>query len=489
MKLRTGTVMAGLALVAAGAVMGALFMTSSPPAASAAGVADAISFKAGFAPVVKQVMPAVVSIDSTRVVKRSQMQLPNGAEDFFGRFFGERGFQFENPQQLPDQRSQGLGSGVIISDDGYVVTNSHVVEGADEVKVTLQDKRQFDAKVVGNDKQADIAVLKIDATNLPTAPLADSTSVQVGDFVLAMGSPFGLRQTVTMGIVGATGRRNLDIESFEDFIQTDAAINPGNSGGPLVNMDGQVVGINTAILSGNSGGNQGVGFAIPAAMAKNVADQLISHGKVTRGFMGVMIQGVNADIAKQFGLTGGARGALIGDVTAGSPADKAGLKRGDIVLKLNGNDVPDNLDLRLKVASMTPGSTIRLGIFRDGKESEHTLTLGELPGEEQVSRNGSGGSAEDAGPRLGISIAPVTPQIRQQFNLNANTNGVVINEVTPGSPAAEAQLQAGDVIVEVNRTPVRDAEQFRSQVRNAKGPLLLLVSHNGSTHFVTVQPR
>ncbi len=497
MNYRNRSILAGAALVAVGAVAGAWvtaktgqfpFSYQHVSAAAQSSAEPEVSFRAGFGAVVKKVQPAVVSITSTtnarRVeVQRGQPNLPDGFD--LRQFFGNGAVPFDVPQGP----RQGLGSGVITTPDGYIVTNNHVVDGADEVKVTLGDGREFTAKVTGKDAQSDIAVVKIEATNLPHVDFGQSDGVQVGDIVLAMGNPFGVGQTVTMGIVGATHRNTPEqIEDYEDFIQTDAAINPGNSGGALVNLKGELIGINTAILS-RSGGNQGVGFAVPAKMAQHVMDQIVKHGKVSRGFMGVTIQSVNAAMAKQFGLTGGARGALISDVNPESPADRAGLKAGDIVTEINGTRVTDSADLRVRIAAMNPQSTAKLKIFRDGSERDVSVVLGAQPGQERAS-SGSGPASSD-GPRLGVSVEPASRSGR------GRTTGLVITDVAQGSAAEEAGLRSGDIILEVNRKAVSDPAEFQKLVRSATEPLLLYVesssdrgTQKGSArHFVTVQPR
>jgi serine protease Do len=441
-----------------------------------------VSLKTGFGPIVKKVQPAVVSVKS--IVRpqagKQRMNLPRGFEDLFG-------------DQMPDQGARsGLGSGVIVSSDGYVVTNHHVVDGADQVEVALQDNRKFTAKVVGKDDQSDIAVLKIDTTGLPYLTFGNSDTVEVGDVVLAMGNPFGVGQTVTMGIVGATHRNTPQrIEEYEDFIQTDAAINPGNSGGALVNLKGELIGINAAIIS-RGGCNQGIGFAIPAKTASLVSDQIRKNGKVSRGHLGVSIQSVNEDLAKHFGLTGSPRGALIGDVTSGSAADKAGLKSGDIILEVNGSRVGDSNDLRMKIASLTPGATANLKVFRNKAEQSFAITLGSQPGQEQLSRNSD--SAEDnSGPKLGIAVEPRSPRLRNS-NRPATGGGLTISRVEPGSAADEAGLKQGDVILQVNGKEVGDVAEFQKLVRAAGGQSMLLHvestdGRNTARHFVTVQPR
>jgi serine protease Do len=495
MQFRNRSVLASLAFVAVGAVTGAWitaktgqfpFSFDHVPAAAQSAIPE-VSLKTGFGPIVKRVQPAVVSvISTTNAQKTSQRALPNlppGFEDFFGGL----------PFDIPQGPSKGLGSGVIMSADGYIVTNNHVVDSADQVRVQLQDNREFTAKVVGKDGPSDLAVLKIDASGLPYLSFGNSDSTEVGDVVLAMGNPFGVGQTVTMGIVGATHRNTpagqQRIEEYEDFIQTDAAINPGNSGGALVNLKGELIGINVAIVS-RSGGNQGVGFAIPAKTARYVTDQIRDHGKVSRGFMGILPQDVSADIAKHFGLTGGSRGALIGDVTSGSAADRAGLKEGDIILELNGSRIADAADLRMKIAALTPGATANLKVFRNRAEQSFTVTLGSQAGQDTVSRNDS--SADDNTPRLGISVEPS----RSRLGKNARAGGVTITRVEPGSAADEAGLRQGDVILRVNGSDVSDPAEFQKLVRLAgKQDMLLWVESTSDRdqqslrHFLTVQPR
>ena len=318
-----------------------------------------------FAPVVKKVLPAVVKISTSKVVKTAEGFGGQGQMDPFFRqfFFGDQnGGRFNIPQQ---QLEQGVGSGVIVSPEGYILTNNHVVDGATDVQVTLADKREFKARVVGRDPKTDIAVLKIDGENLPTIMLGDSSKLQVGDYVLAIGNPFGVGQTVTMGIVSATGRGGLGIEDYEDFIQTDASINPGNSGGALINDRGELIGINTAIISHGSGGNQGIGFAVPVNLAREVTDQILKTGKVTRAYLGVSLQDVTPAIAKAFDAKG-EQGALVGDVSPNSPAQRAGLERGDIILDVNGKPVSDTNQLRMSISMMQPDSTVTLRVLRNG---------------------------------------------------------------------------------------------------------------------------
>ncbi len=438
----------------------------------------------GFSSVVEKVAPSVVNVSTSRTVKTSQQQGPPSIDNFFGQFFGG---QFGPGIQVPrERRERALGSGVIVSADGYILTNNHVVEGADQVTVSMAGGKEVKAKVVGTDPMTDIAVLKIDQTNLPVITFGHSSDVKVGDFALALGDPFGLGQTVTQGIISATGRGGLGIEDYEDFIQTDAAINPGNSGGALVNTRGQLIGINTAILSG-SGGFQGVGFAIPVDMAQNVMKQLIEHGSVTRGYIGAHVQDVTPEIAKSFALNQ-THGVLIGDVDPNGPAAKAGLKRGDIVTQMNGRPVEDVRTLRLNIAETAPGTPVNFQVWRNGKEMPITITLGTLPA--QAAQAQSPGGEQGARSLEGLQVQNLTPDIAQQLNLPAGTQGVVVTAVAPGSIAADSGLQRGDVIQEVNRKTVSSVQQFEQAVRQAGNqPVLLLVNTQGTTHYLTLNPQ
>jgi serine protease Do len=433
----------------------------------------------GFTAILKPALPAVVSITSSRIVKMPQNQLFNNP--FFRQFFGGQAPQ--GPQQ---QREQGLGSGVIISPDGYILTNNHVIDKASDIKVMLADKRQFPGKVVGADPKTDIAVVKIDTSGLPTIPLGDSSKIAVGDYSFAIGNPFGVGETATMGIVSATGRNGLSIEDYEDFIQTDAAINPGNSGGALLDAKGELIGINTAILSGGSGGNQGIGFAIPINMAKYVMDQILKHGKVIRGYIGVGIQEVTPDLGKAFHVPP-EKGALVGNVDNESPGAKAGLQRGDVIEELDGQPVNGPNDLRLKVGTMAPGTTVHLKVNRSGDTRDVSLTLGEAP-TGKTANNNNGGSSENSAMR-GVQVDELTGDIRQQLGLGSDVKGVVVTEVADGSAAAEAGLQRGDVIEQVNRQPVNSVSDYQHLIGQAgKQPVILLVNRGGATTFVVVQP-
>jgi len=456
--------------------------TASDPAPVSLG-----DFKNGFSTVLGNALPAVVNISSTKIVK-TQNQMPDFFSDpMFRQFFGNQlPPQARGPQS---QREYGLGSGVIVNPDGYILTNNHVVSEATDVEVYTQDQKEYKAKVVGTDPLTDVAVLKIAATGLPTLTLGDSSTLKVGDVVFAIGQPFGIGETATMGIVSAT-RRGLGgaIERYENFIQTDAAINPGNSGGALIDLHGDLVGINTAILSGGGGegGNEGVGFAIPINMARNVMDQIVEHGKVIRGFLGVTIQGVKPDMAKAFGLQHGG-GALIGDVSPNTPASKAGLQRGDIVLELNGKSVEGPDDLSVNISEMAPGSVAHLKIFRGGQEKDMDVTLGEYPETGKTKAEQSGAEPQAL---KGLQVQNLTPDIARQLNVSPSTVGVVVTDIDPSSAAADAGLQRGDIIQEVNRKPVHNIEQYNQAVGGADNQsVLLLVNRGGTTHYVVVSPQ
>lgn len=424
------------------------------------------------------VRPAVVSVYTTRTVKmRGFPQIPAPFEDFFGP-----GFRRQQPERERSFRRKGLGSGFVIdAEKGYVVTNNHVVAGADDIKIRLADKRTFEGKLVGSDPKTDIAVVQIEAKDLNALKMGDSEKLSVGDFVVAVGSPFGLRETVSLGIVSAKGRSNLGIEDYEDFIQTDAAINMGNSGGPLVNIDGEVVGVNTAILS-RTGGSVGVGFAIPMNMAKGIIVQLIQSGKVTRGWLGVMIQDLTPEVAEKFGVSDGA-GALVTRVVEGTPAAKAGLKAGDVVIKYGGNKVTTVAKLRTSVAATKPDSSVKIVVLRDGKEKVLTAKIEKLAGS-GVAADGTGGPKE-----LGLAVQDLTPELSKTLGVKAD-GGVVVSDVDEAGPAAEKGIAKGDVIVELNRRRVKDAADFEAALAKAdlwRGVLLLVVNRKGS-RFVVLKP-
>ena len=436
-------------------------------------------FANGFSSVLKPVLPAVVNIHSSKVVKpQNGGTMPFFNDPLFQQFFGNQFGQ----QQMRPEREQSLGSGVIITSDGTILTNNHVIDGATDIEVQLSDKREFKAKLVGTDPRTDVAVLKIDATNLPTLAIGDSSKLRVGDVIFAIGDPFGVGETATMGIVSATGRSGLRIESYEDFIQTDAAINPGNSGGAMVDLHGNLIGINTAIATGGGEGNVGIGFAIPINMARSVADQLVEHGKVVRGYLGLYPQDVTPEIAKQFGLSGPG-GALVSEVSPDSPASKAGLKRGDVILKVNGQTVESANDLRLRISQTPPGTDVKLLISRDGKTQDVSVDLAEFPEKEANATPGQ----SNGGGLQGVNVQDLTPDLAQQLNLPAGIHGVVVSDVDPASPAA-ADLQRGDVIQEVNHKPISNVEQYKQALAAAGDqPVLLLVDRGGVTQYVVVE--
>jgi Do/DeqQ family serine protease len=457
----------------------ALPTASSPPATITTGV------KTSYAGIVEQVSPAVVTI-RTEARVRAARQFPFMEDPFFRRFFGIP------EQQSPELLRRGLGSGVIISTDGYILTNFHVIDGAEQIEIALKDRRTADAKVIGSDAPSDLAVLKIDEANLSPLALADSDKVQIGDVVLAVGNPLGIGQTVTMGIISAKGRSTgLSNGSFEDFLQTDAPINQGNSGGALVNSDGALIGINSQILS-PSGGSIGIGFAIPSNMAREVFEQLVKSGSVRRGHLGIGVQLVTEDIARSIGLQN-VRGVIISQVDAGGAAEQAGLKRGDVILALNGNTVTDPNTFRNNIASTPPGSTVTIRILREGNEQELKATLGELGPETRIAQSkddNSPSAPETNSGALGLAVQPLTPSIAQQLGIDAQTQGLVVLQVDPSGPAADAGIQRGDVIEQANQQSVGSVDDLRTATqRSGDKPVLLLVNHRGTTLFLTIRPR
>jgi serine protease Do len=436
------------------------------PTLTAAGGPGQVSI----ADIAEKVTPSVVNISLT---KESKSEGPG----FFPFFFG--------PPDNGPRREQGMGSGVIVSPDGYILTNNHVVADANEIKVTLSDKREFLAEVVGTDPKSDVAVIKLkgSVSGLRAIEIGDSAALRLGDVVLAIGNPFGVGQTVTMGIVSAKGRADVGIVDYEDFIQTDAAINPGNSGGALVNMQGRLVGINTAILS-RSGGFQGIGFAIPTNMAKPIMESLKKYGKVTRGWLGVSIQDVDQDLASTMKLPT-SRGVLIADVQADSPAAKGGIRRGDVIVKIDGREVETTGQLRNVVAS-AGARKVPVEFYRDGKRLQLSVSLGEAPAEAVAS---AGGVAPGKARGLdGLGVGELTPEARKMFNLGDDvTGGVVITGIERNSPAARAGIRPGDVVLEVNRTAVKTVKEFEAAFAKAKGNVLFLLHRRGATVFLVLR--
>lgn len=429
-----------------------------------------------FAPVISQAAPSVVNIYTTRTVRA-------GRDPLFDFFFGMR----PGPGMPQERQQQGLGSGVIVSSDGYILTNHHVIDGVDGIRVRLADDRnsEFAAKVVGSDAATDIAVLKVEATGLPAAVLGDSSATEVGDIVLAIGNPFNIGQTVTLGIISAKGRqlppdRNFGAMAYQDFIQTDASINPGNSGGALIDAAGRVIGINTAIFS-QTGGNLGIGFAVPINLARDVMTQLISTGRVARGFLGVEIQEVDADLAKQFGLAE-PRGVLITGVTPGGAAAEAGLRRRDVIVEFNGEKVGTVQELRFSVARVPPGQKASVKVVRDGKERTFQVTLRDrdeavanLPGPMRPGRT-------EAGPTsfAGMELTDVTPRLAQQFGLPSDAKGALVVAVETGSPAAAAEIQPGDLVTEIGDRPIASAADAAQAVAGLKSDRVLLFVMRGA---------
>ncbi len=441
-----------------------------------------------FVPIVKADLPAIVNISTTRIIKSPSQPMgsPFGEDPFFRQFFGD---QFFHNFQIPrEERESALGSGVIVSSNGYIVTNNHVIAKADTIKVILGDNKVYKGKVIGADPQTDIAVVKINAKNLPVIPWGNSGKLQVGQYVLAMGNPFGLNQTVTMGIVSAIGRENVGIDNYEDFIQTDAAINPGNSGGALVNTRGQLVGINTAIYT-RSGGYMGIGFAIPSNMAKNVMTQLIEHGRVIRGWLGVSIQEVTPALARNFGLPT-PNGALVGQVFKGSPAAAAGLRTGDVIVKFDGKVIDTPTTLRNLVAATPVGKVVEVMIIRDRKPMSVRVRIAEQTKKVLEASEGGPGRFHEGGHTLlsGLTVQNLTPEIAHQLGLPTDSAGVVITQVSPNSAAAAVGLQSGDVIAQINRQTVHnlhDYERITSRLRKVKS-VLLLIERGGTNMFVVI---
>ena len=405
--------------------------------------------------------PSVVNISTTRVIKsREETPFDLFDDPFFRRFFGD---QFPHPNIPKEHKEQSLGSGVIVSEDGYIVTNNHVIEKAEEIKVLLSNKKDYKATLIGADPKTDIAVIKIDAKGLTALPWGDSNRLKVGEIVFAIGNPFGLNQTVTMGVISAVGRANVGIADYEDFIQTDAAINPGNSGGALINARGELIGINTAILS-RTGGYQGIGFAVPSSMARQVMDSLVKYKKVVRGWLGVSIQEVTSDLAEEFGVMD-LKGALVSGVMKGSPADKAGIKQGDVILQYNDKVVEDTGHLRNMVSQTPIGTKVKVKLLRQKKEVEVEVLIAELPKKmaEAPSRNAENPeeNEEESSALTGLVVRELTPDLAARLGIDESEKGVVVVKVDPNSKVFEAGIRPGDIVLQINQKNIATIEDYK----------------------------
>lgn len=450
--------------------------------------------RVSYSSIVKKTAPSVVYVFSSKKVKMSAEAAPFFNDPQFRRFFGVPDFEERAERGGRGNRGgrgdtgpvqQGLGSGVIISSDGYILTNNHVIDGADEVKVAFgEPRREFKATIIGRDAKADVAVIKIAATDLTAATLGDSDLLEIGDVVLAIGNPFGIGQSVTRGIVSALSRGGLGIETYEDFIQTDAAINPGNSGGALLDIEGRLIGLNTAILS-RSGGFNGVGFAIPINQVRTIAEQLVKTGRVDRAFLGVQTQSLDAEISAMFKVN---QGALIVDVQADTPAEKAGLKSGDIITKIDTTTIRDPRHLQLTVTRLTPGTEAKVDYLRDGKPASVKVKLTALPGQKRAGGDRSETpDTKDIGVLNGVGVGDISAELREQLNLSRRIEGAIITTVEPDSPSARAGLREGDIILELDRRPVRNADEAVKLSEEIKGPKVLVrLWRNGSSRFLVV---
>ncbi|MDZ7344713.1 MAG: DegQ family serine endoprotease [candidate division KSB1 bacterium] len=443
-------------------------------------IASLRDLNAAFVEIADAVSPTVVTVFVEQIFKVQQRMSP-----FSFPFFGEEFFFGPPRRQAPREqefRQQGLGSGVIVnSEQGYILTNNHVIAKADSIYIRTMDDRTLPAKVIGTDSKTDIAVIQVKASNLRAINLGNSDQLHVGEWVMAIGSPMSanLAHTVTSGIVSAKGRSNVGLADYEDFIQTDAAINPGNSGGALVNLDGELVGINTAIAT-RSGGFQGIGFAVPINMARHVMESLLKHGKVVRGWLGVSIQDINETMAKAMNLKN-TDGALVGDVTPDSPAAKAGIKSGDVILELDGRRVRNTAQLRNEIAGTAPGTTVALKIVRDGKEQTIEVRLAELPSEIAAA-----GGRQELEALLGFVVSPLRPELAQRYNLDPRSSGVVVTSIDQNSAAFRAGLQEGDLIRSVNRQRVQSVAEFREALKGVKkgDTVLLQVTRSSGSLFI-----
>ena len=445
-----------------------------PPSVSAADPRDRAlveRMQQVFVEVAERLKPSVVNVSTTQRVQPSRRETEPFFRGPFREFFGEEFFE-----RFFERRS--LGSGVIVDAKGYILTNNHVVEQADEIQVTLVDERTFQAKVIGTDPKTDLAVIRIEgAKDLKPAPLGNSAKIRTGDFVIAIGNPFGLSHTVTVGVISATGRAGMGITAYEDFIQTDASINPGNSGGPLLNIDGQVIGINTAIVASG----QGIGFAIPITPAREIMEQLIKEGRITRGWLGVLIQPLTAELARQFGVKAG-EGVVVGDVLEGGPAEKAGLTTGDVIQAVGGKPVTDVRGLQRLVAAIRPGAQVAVKVNRKGKDVTLNATVGQMPTEQAAV------VTPEPFERHGFAVQDLTPELREK--LQVKEGGVLVSSVEPGSPAFRRGLRPGDVILEVDRQPVKSRQDLLAmlQASRPETELLLLVQRGKSSRFIVIPP-
>lgn len=437
-----------------------------------------------YAEVVSKVAPAVVTIRADKRVRTPQQFLFPDNPFFRG---GD-----STPQQPQESLQRALGSGVIVSTDGYILTNHHVIDGAQDIKVDMNDGRTLDATLVGSDQPSDLALLKISANGLTYLTPGDSDKVRVGDIALAIGNPLNVGQTVTMGIISAKGRSGPGLGSgtFEDFLQTDAPINQGNSGGALINTIGELIGINSQIVPGSGGGNIGIGFAIPSNMARSVMDQLVKSGKVHRGQLGITVRRVDSDLAASMGMSE-AKGVMVNSVQSGKAAERAGVHQGDVITAIDGTPTNDTNAFRNRIASMAPGTDVTLTVLRDNREQKIRATLGEFsPAAAKSEDRSDNGPNAQGGGKLGIGVVPLTPEIAEQLNLRAGTQGVVVNSVDPAGPAVAAGIQRGDVIQEVNRQAVQSPEELRAAIeKNGSKPALLLVNRRGETTYLAVRPR
>ncbi|HSA61186.1 MAG TPA: DegQ family serine endoprotease [Nitrospiraceae bacterium] len=496
---RTVPATVGIAILGAILIWGGQALTTShasgttTPSPSSAITAPAAPPSNGFAEVAKAVTPAVVNITTVTVEQVADGhsmpdELRDRMEEFFGGPggpFGPRGFRGpQGPGEPRGHRGGGQGSGVIVSSDGYVLTNNHVIDSAREVTVTLPDKREFKGKIVGADPKTDLAVVKIDGQNLPTVAWGDASKLQVGEYVLAVGNPFGLNSTVTLGIVSALGRGRMGITQYEDFIQTDAAINPGNSGGALVNTKGELVGINTAIFS-QTGGYQGVGFAVPTTMSKPIYESLVKDGKVVRGFLGVGIQDLTQDLAKSFGITK-TKGALVSDVKEGSPADQAGLKQGDIITAYQGSPVEDAVALQRLVTRTAVGTKVMVTVIRDGHEKELAVIIREQQESSKIAKTETG---EPEYAFAGVAVQDLDRDTAKELGIKGKAQGVVVTRVEPDSGAEKAGLAPGDVIREINRQPVKSVKDFEKVSSSVKkgDNVLILINRRGAALFLSAK--